>query len=204
MSVRQWPGHIASTSTPRLPMPCSWARLRTKALTPALATRYGASPPALPGPLIRPRQALTTTTRPGRRSTIPRTNAAIVRLIWPWYDLARVSSARRTGGCSSAPGTGDAPRTSRRRLPVRRHPPLPMPHAPSVDAAESRPARRHPGRSRPNRCRRWAQPKDGRRAAARRLPLRLAPTEVNLALGCRQGLSPTEAGRGSLRPRWRG
>ena len=39
MSVRQWPGQVASTRTPRRPSASSWARLRVSALRPALATR---------------------------------------------------------------------------------------------------------------------------------------------------------------------
>ena len=74
MSVRQCAGQVASTSTPRRPSPVSCARLRVRAFTAALATRYGARPPAVPGPLIRPRQAESVTTRPHRRSTMPGTN----------------------------------------------------------------------------------------------------------------------------------
>ncbi|CAB4708123.1 unannotated protein [freshwater metagenome] len=70
MSVREWLGQIASTKKPRLPKPVSCARFLTSAFTPALLTRYGARPPALPGPDIRPKHAEKTTTRPLRASTI--------------------------------------------------------------------------------------------------------------------------------------
>jgi hypothetical protein len=68
-------GQIASTSSPRAPIPVSCARFRTSAFTPALLIRYGARPPAFPGPDILPRHAEKITTRPLRASAIGGTSS---------------------------------------------------------------------------------------------------------------------------------